>query len=382
MSDRRRVKRGHNEGSIYQRGDGRWVATVSLKDSSGRTRRVSRYAKTRTAARDALRDMQRKSEDGIQLAQKASTLATFLEQWLASSVRASVRVKTYEGYESIVRVRIVPNIGGLKLTQVTPPIVQQLYVDLAEGGLAPRSIIHTHRCLHRAMEQALRWGMISRNPCDAVDPPRSQRSEITVLTQEQVTTLLAATESDYHRALYTLAVTTGMRQGELLGLKWGDIDLGSGRLQVRRTLQRQRAAGLVFESPKTAKSRRTIVLSKVAIEALQKHRLVQVEERLRLGPAWSDSDLVFPGPLGGPRDPGKVTYAFKQALEKNGLPKVRFHDLRHTAATLLLSQGMHPKVVSEMLGHATITITLDTYSHLVPVLHERAAAAMDHMFGS
>jgi integrase len=210
---------------------------------------------------------------------------------------------------------------------------------------------------------------------------------MTVLDQEHVTKLLDATKDHPSAALYVLAVTTGMRQGELLGLRWADVDLDGARLSIRRSLQRQRATGdrktvLAFVEPKTSRSRRPIVLSQRAVGALRDHLKRQIQLRLAAGSAWHDRDLVFAGETGGPVDPSHQTAVFKEALSKARLPPIRFHDLRHTAATLLLTKGVHPKVVSEMLGHATITLTLDTYSHLVPAMHAHAASVMDDLLSA
>ena len=182
---------------------------------------------------------------------------------------------------------------------------------------------------------------------------------------------LTATVDHPAHALYTLAVTSGMRAGELLGLQWGDIDLDAGKLTVQRALQQQNSAGLVFVTPKTAKSRRMILFSQRAIDALRAHRDRQTFHRKQVGAGWRDLDLVFPGPFGGPTDPSWSRQVFYAALETAGIPRVRFHDLRHTAATLALMQGVHPKVVSDMLGHSTVGLTLDTYSHLLPAMHQR-----------
>jgi integrase len=236
--------------------------------------------------------------------------------------------------------------------------------------------------LHRAFGQAVRWNLIPRNPCHGVTPPRPIRLEMRVLDREQVNALLVARTDHQRRALYTLAVTTRMRAGELYGLRWEDVDLHARRLRVRRALQRQRGNGLVLITPKTARSRRTIILSRRAIAALREHRTHQLEQRLVTGPLWEDLELVFVNATGGSLNPSTQTHSFQETLARVGLPRVRFHDLRHTAATLLLAQGTHAKVVSEMLGHATIALTLDTYSHLVPVLHEQAAATMDSLFGA
>jgi integrase len=198
-----------------------------------------------------------------------------------------------------------------------------------------------------------------------------------VWTPEETDTFLIATRQHPARALYMLALTTGMRQGELLGLKWGDVDLNAGTLAVRRSLQRQREAGLVFEEPKTARSRRSIRLSQRAIEALRTHRDRQTFERSGAGGEWIAHDLVFCDATGKPLDPSYQTAIFKKAVEAAGIPAIRFHDMRHTAATMLLSRGVHVKVVSDMLGHATIVLTLDTYSHVIPAMQGDAAAVMD-----
>ena len=371
-------RRGHNEGSIKQRADGLWEARVSLPGG----KRKSYYGKTRREAQDKLRGALRDLDAGLDPAAGRQTVERFLGQWLSASVRPSVKVKTYEGYEGIVRVRVVPRLGRVPLARLTPLDLQGLYADLEAAGLSRRSVHHTHRALHRAFGQAVRWGLLARNPCDGATPPQPARPEMRVLDQGQVAVLLDATRDHPAHALYVLAVTTGMRIGELLGLRWDDVDLGGSRLVVRRALQRQNQAGLVFVEPKTGRSRRAIVLSQRTVAALRQQRARQLERRLVAGEAWRDQGLVFSNTVGGPADPSWQRAVFYEALRGAGLPAIRFHDLRHTAATLLLAQGVHPKVVSEMLGHATITLTLDTYSHLVPVLHAQAATTMDLLLGA
>ncbi len=375
-------RRGHGEGTIYRReSDGLWVASVDLGYVNGKRKRKGIYGKTRREVAEKLKGVLHEQQQGRPIAADRQTVGQFLDRWLSVSVQSSVKPKTYEGYESIIRVRVVPRIGRVPLPRLTPVDLQQLYADLRAGGLTNRSIHHTHHVLHRAFTQAVRWEILLRNPCDGVTPPRPERSEMRVFSQEQTAALLHATRDHPSHALYVLAVTTGMRQGELLGLRWEDVDLTVGRLVVQRALQRQRGAGLVLTQPKTARSRRTILLSRRAITALHRHREYQNVGRLQAGSEWHDHGLVFCNPFGAPLDPSWQTSVFKNALKAGGLPPIRFHDLRHTAATLLLTQGVHPKVVSEMLGHTTITLTLDTYSHLLPVLHAQAATTMDLMLG-
>lgn len=366
-------RRGHGEGAIFQRGDGQWVARVTLDGG----KRKTYYAKTRKEVAEKLREAQRKKEDGLALDTDRQTVAQFLERWL-QAVKPSVKTRTYEGYESIIRVRVLPRIGTRRLAKLSGDDMQALYGELADAGLSPRSVQHTHRVLHHAFAQAVKWRRIPRNPCDDAKAPRVTRTEMKVLTPEQAKAFLAATADHPAHALYVLAITTGMRAGELLGLQWGDIDLDAGRLTVKRALQQQNGGvGLVFVTPKTARSRRMILLSQRAIDALKVHRDRQAFKRRAVGDVWRDLDLVFTGPFGGPVDPSWSRQTFYAALDAASIPRVRFHDLRHTAATLALMQGVHPKVVSDMLGHGTVGLTLDTYSHLLPAMHHQAAAAMD-----
>lgn len=379
------TRRGNGEGAIYQRkSDGRWVASL-IDNQTGKRKYL--YGKTRKEVASRLTVELRNQQQGIPTLDERLTMAKFLDLWLSNSVKPSVKQKTYEGYESICRVRIRPHLGKKALARVSSLDVQGLYTSLQKVGLSNRSIHHTHRVLHRAFVQAMRWGQLVRNPCDGVTPPTPGRHEMQVLDQAQTATLLDSTKEHAMAALYVLAVTTGMRQGELLGLRWSNLDLDESRLTIRRSLQRQRTTGerkttLAFVEPKTARSRRPIVLSRRAVVALREHRKHQLEARLAAGPDWKDQDLVFAGENGGPLDPSHQTAIFKVALHAAELPAIRFHDLRHTAATLLLIKGIHVKVVSEMLGHASITITLDTYSHLVPALHGLAAAAMDDLLSA
>ena len=368
-------RRGHGEGAIYQRKDGRWVAALILPSG----KRKALYGKTRKDAADKLKHAISDIDRGLDLSAGRQTVAQYLDKWLAASVKPSVKVKTYEGYESIVRVRVAPRIGTKQLAKLTALDLQALYTELADAGLSARSVHHTHRVLHRAFVQAVRWNLIVRNPCDGAQGPRATRSEMKVWTPEQADAFLIATRKHPVHALYMLALTTGMRQGELLGLKWADVDLSASTLAVRRSLQRQRVAGLVFEEPKTARSRRSIRLSQRAIDALRAHHDRQTFDRRVAGSEWKSLDLVFCHATGEPLDPSYQTTIFKKAVEAADVPAIRFHDMRHTAATVLLSAGVHVKLVSEMLGHATIVLTLDTYSHLIPAMHGDAAAAMDAM---
>jgi integrase len=304
-------------------------------------------------------------------------LGEYLGRWLTDSVRDTVRPTTFERYEQVVRLHIHPVLGKVKLKNLTSAHVRGLYRQKLDAGLSPRTVQYVHVTLHKALKQAIADGLIPRNVTEAVKPPQVLREEIRPLTPEQAKTLFEAAKGDRLEALYVLAVTTGLRQGELLGLKWDDVDMEAGTLQVRRTLTTAKG-GPVLSAPKTKGSRRTVKISPTALEALRSHLARQLEEIDRVGSLWRENGLVFASEVGEPLRRQHVTSRrFKPLLELARLPQIRFHDLRHTCATLLLSENVNPKVVSEMLGHATIAITLDTYSHVLPTMQESAATAME-----
>jgi integrase len=324
----------------------------------------------------------------------------FLDEWLAS-IKASVRPKTYETYEGLVRLHIKPALGKLPLIGLGPDNLSRFYNERLAAGFSPQSVRHMHAVIHRALEQAARWNMVGRNVAHLVSPPRVERKEISALNARQAQALIDASRNDRVGSLYVLALSTGMRQGELLALRWRDVDLDAGYLQVNGSLQRT-SEGLAISAPKTAGSRRTIMLSNVALDALRAHKIRQNAERLLSGSEWENNDLVFANEVGRPIEATNLLRrSFKPLLQstctcshaKNkheniacsrcdcssftDLPDIRFHDLRHSAATLLLSQGIHPKIVSDMLGHSQVGITLNLYSHVTPTMQRQAAEAMD-----
>ena len=276
---------------------------------------------------------------------------------------------------------LIPAIGRIKLKTLTPAHVRGLYRAKLDAWLAPRSVLHIHRTLSKALKQATDDGLIPRNVAGLVKPPRPRREEIRPLDGEQVRTLFeaASASGDRLEVLYIVAVTTGMRRGELQGLKWEDLDLEAGTLQVRRSLSEPKG-GWIFEAPKSGRGR-SIRLTRKAISALRQLRKRQLEERMQKAGLWSDYGLVFPSAIGTPISGGNLNRSFKAILERANLPTVRFHDLRHTCATLLLRQGVNPKYVEELLGHADISLTLNVYSHILPDMGDAAAGAMDAALG-
>ncbi|HEX6876457.1 MAG TPA: site-specific integrase [Nocardioidaceae bacterium] len=305
-----------------------------------------------------------------------TSFAAFVGAWL-TAVQPSLRPGTWRRYEQYARLHAVPALGHLPLCGVTPMQLQLLYAERLAAGCSPTSVRHLHRFLHRVFADAVRWRAAPNNPVEQANPPRVRRHEIRPLTAEQARRLLAGARGDRREALYVVALTTGMRQGELLALRWADVDLAAGRLAVRGSLHRDAGGGWTIQEPKTARSRRPVVLAPVAVRALAEHRHRQDAERRAAGARWEDTDFVFTNRVGRPlSSQNLVQRDFHPLLRRLGLPRVRFHDLRHTAATLLLQQGVHPKVVSEMLGHADVGVTLDIYSHVSPALHEAAAFAL------
>ena len=291
------------------------------------------------------------------------TVGEYLDKWLLT-VRDTVRERTWKRGEEVVRLHLIPALGKTRLDRLNALQVQALYRSKLESGLAARTVRMVHTTLHKALKQAVRWSLIPRNVAEAVDPPRERNTEVRPLDEGQVKSLLRAARGERFETLYILAVTTGMRSGELLGLQWGDVDLEAGTLQVRRTVFNGR-----IEAPKTSKGRRSIRLTQTSVEALR--------ERPRA------SEWVFCTRTGRPVSVHNVhNRSWKPLLRKAGLPpETRFHDLRHTCATLLLTKGVHPKIVQEMLGHSSISITLDTYSHVMPNMQGEAARAMHSIFG-
>jgi integrase len=289
-----------------------------------------------------------------------------------------VSPRTYTNYRLQVRRHLTPALGRIKLKDLTPFKVQGLYRSKLDAGLSNASVRYTHAVLHRSLKQAVKWSLVPRNVAEAVDPPRVRREEITPLSPEQARVFLAAARGDRFEALYVVALTCGLRQGELLGLKWSDADLGAKTLRVNRQVQRHRDGdGLVFAEPKNA-SRRTVPLTATAVEALKRHGKRQAEEKMRVGSLYEDNGLVFASEIGTPLDAQNVVNrSFKPLLRRADLPSIRFHDLRHTCATLLLAKGVHPKLVQALLGHASIGITMDLYSHWAPAMGDQAAAAIE-----
>lgn len=372
--------RGAGEGSIFQRRDGRWVAVLQLGYANGKRQRKTLYARTRGEVQKQLQAHLRRALAGSRPVDDRITVGEYLERWL-DSARATVRIRTWTRYEQYVRIHAAP-IAHLRLAAVGPADLQQLLTSRIDAGASPSTVGHLRAVLHRALRQAELWGLVMRNPVSLTRAPRVARKDMRTLSVGEAQAFLAAVRDDRLEALYVVALTTGLRQGELLGLRWSDLHAATGALQVQRSLERSAdGAPPVLTEPKTRSARRLVPLPQLALDALRRHKARQAEERLRAGPAWADRELMFTTEIGGPIDASNlVKRSFRPALKRAGIAQpFRFHDLRHTAATLLLARSVHPKVVSGLLGHSQISVTLDVYSHVTPGLQRAAAEVFDDL---
>jgi integrase len=376
-------------GHIAKKGK-RWYPVIDIRDENGkRKRKWLQGFDTKKAAQAFLNEKLNEIQKGTFVQTSDMTVADYLRYWLNNYAKPNTAPRTYEGYEMIVDKHLIPALGHLKLEKLQPLHIQKYYTDAlvhgrkdGKGGLSHRTVLHHHRVLHEALGQAVKWQLVVRNVADAVEPPRPERHEMQTLTSEQVRILLEeAKKTQYYALIYT-AIHTGMRRGELLGLRWQDINFDTNTISVRQTLQRVVGKGLIFREPKTQKSRRPISIPPSLCELLKKLKIQQAKDKLLLGEAYQDLGLVFTQRDGTPFEPSEVGRVYRSILKKANLPPVRFHDLRHTHATLLLEEGIHPKVVSERLGHSTIGITLDTYSHVLPTMQEEAALRLDEKLSS
>ena len=332
--------------------------------------------KTREEVRQKLTKAIADRDGGLIFDAGTLSLREYLDMWLNDSVRDTVKQRTLENYEYVSRVHLTPVLGGMRLQAITPAHIQGLYRSRLDSGLSGRTVKLIHTVLNKSLKQAIRYGLIARNPCEAVTPPRAKKKDVKALSPEEAKRFLQVSKGERLEALYVLAVTAGLREGELLGLRWQDVDLEAGTLSVRQQLTRTKD-GLSFTSPKRNKSR-MVRLTVLALKVLKRHNVAQEQERLKAGSLWQEAGLVFTTRIGTPLDVSNLTYgSFRPLLERAGLPRIRIHDLRHTFATLLLSKGTHPKIVQEMLGHATISQTIDTYSHVLPDMQEGAVASME-----
>jgi integrase len=364
-------KNGNGEGGItHHKGSGLYMARYTVQTPTG-PKRKTLYGKTRREVDQKLTKAKANRDDGLVFDADNLTVGRYLQRWLTDSVRDTVKATTYESYERLIRLHLVPTLGRLKLKNLTTTHVRGLYREKLDHGLSPTSVQRVHALLHKALKQAVHDGLVPRNITETVKAPRQSRKEISTLTREQARHFLNTSKGDRLAALYLLAIHTGLRQGELLGLKWNDVDLDRGTLQVRRILSAAKE-GPTFTTPKNNKGR-SVGLTTQAVQALHDHRMRQAEEKLKHDGRWQDHNLVFTTLVGTPLNRHNVfSRSFKPLLRDAGLPNIPFHGLRHSFATLMLAGGEHPKVVQEMMGHSGIRVTMDFYSHVLPDMQREA----------
>ncbi len=377
-------RRGQGEGSIHFKADkSLWCAVVDLGYVGGKRKRKYLYGKTRKEVGAKLKAALRDQQQGLPVAVGRQTVAQFLETWLKDVAHPKVEPSTYVSYEQKIRLYLIPAFGRSQLTELQPQQIQAMMNSMGEQGLSPRTIQFTRAILRRALEQAVKWSLVARNVAKLTEAPSVAHLEMQTFTSGQARQFLDAVQGDRLAALYTVALSLGLRQGEALGLRWQDVDFDAGTLHVRVALQRLAGQPYRLVKPKTKQSRRSLPLAPNLVAALRAHQARQLKERLACGQDWHNSwDLVFTTPGGAPLSKHTLIGQFKRHLDRVGLPEMRFHDLRHSCASLLVAQGVHPRVVMEILGHSTITLTMNTYSHVLPQAQRDAAGLLDELLGS
>lgn len=371
-------RRGNHEGSIGKRSDGRWEVRVTLPNG----KRHSAYARTREEAREKLKALHRKLDDGVSLDSGKVKLAEFLERWLFDYVAQRVRPATYRSYEVKVRKYVAPALGHISLEKLTVRHVEAMLSKQLADGASPRSVHHHRQVLRAALNVAARWGLVSKNVAALAMPPTVPTREVRPLSPSDAKALLAAIKGDRFEAIFTVALASGLRQSEALGLRWSDIDFDSGLLSVQRTLQRANGAYRFFE-PKTVRSRRTLVMPRAVAQCLREHRSRQLSERLQAGSIWEGEkwgELVFCTATGAPQSNHTLTRRLRKILREAALPEMTYHELRHGAASLMAAQGVPPRICMEILGHSQISTTMEIYAHVAPELQREAAERMDAVF--
>ena len=369
---------------IKRRRDGVWLVRVFLgRDQRGKTRYLNKTVHgSRKDAQSYANEIERRRDIGTLIEPGRMELNTYLDEWLENAAKPKVSERSYADYRDLLKRYVRDPLGHYRLDQLTPLAIQRLYTSMLERGLSARTVRYTHTVLSAALKQAVRWRILPQNPAEYVELPHTTHREMRALSQEEATRFLNGAKTDRFGLLFAFAMATGMRPEEYLGLKWSDVDLKAGTVRVQRVLRRSRDnwQSWTLAEPKTPKSRRTIPLPNTITVELSHHKARQAEERFQAGGTWHDHGLVFAAPNGMPLNLELVTQHFKSILKKAGLPtSIRLYDLRHTCATLLLMAGEHPKVVAERLGHATVTMTLDVYSHVLPTMQKAATDKLEAM---
>jgi integrase len=405
-SSRRTRSRANGDGTVYQRKDGRWEAAGYVLAPGNTRKRVRVYGTSRKEALAKLTEKIAASNLGLPVAAADSTVSTYLTYWLNGVAVHQVRENTHTRYAACVRLHLNPELGAKKLARLTARDVRTFLDHLrvacqcctqgrdtdrrsccaisqcCNKRLSPLTVTYVHSVLKSALEHAVREDDLPRNVARNVKTPAPRTRRFKPFTASEARQFLHAASSDRHHALYELALRTGLRKGELLGLHWDDLDLNTGTAAIHRSLQRTRTGGLTVLHTKTRASERRIALPTECVNSLKTHREQQEEARRAAGTGWSDNGLVFTTPTGGPLEPANLTRRFSRLLNRAGLRRIRFHDLRHSTATLLLEQGVDLVVIKELLGHAHIGVTADVYAHVRLRLQRQAIETLGNALGA
>jgi len=369
------TRRGNSEGSIFKRKDGRWASVVDLGWQDGKRKRKTYYGATRQEVASKLTAALRDQQQGKPIASERLTVGQYLNDWLVETLKSTVRPRTFQSYAELVRLHLVPGLGRIVLSKLGQQDVRRFINRKLNSSLSPRRVQYIHAVLRRALSDAVKDDLVSRNVAKLVASPKVTRIEIEPFNPVEAREFLHAIQGERLEALYLVAIATGLRQAEILGLSWKDIDLDGAELTVRTTLQRIDGE-FQFVEPKTARSRRTVAMPVIVVDALRTHRGRQVGEMLQAGNNWVESGLVFTPPTGGPLADQSVRDQFYRILKNSNLRRQRFHDLRHSCASLLIAQGVSSREIMEQLGHSTITLTMNTYGHIFKEARREVADKM------
>jgi integrase len=381
-------KRANGEGSISKRPDGRWMAKATINGE-----RLSFYGKTQGEVRDKLADALEQARKGIYIKSNKQTFGEWLDEWLEKYVKPSVRATTFDSYYRWVNNHIKPGLGEIKLNELQPEQIQNFYNDslkkkkkVKKGTISPRSVQYMHVLIKKALKKAFQVRKIAWNPAQAVDPPKVKKKKIGYFTEEEIVRFKDIVANDYWYAAFLLAMGSGMRLGEIVSLKWGSVDFTKNTVTVTEAVSRVKTYSkdgpktrLDFHNPKSDQGFRTIPVPKMVITALEQFRTRQREFKGAIS-LKENEEFIFCWPDGRLADPSYLSKHFLQIARENDFKDVTFHSMRHSFATALLTAGEHPKVVQEMLGDSTISVVLDTYSHVIPGLKEKASETMSRIF--
>jgi integrase len=369
-------------GQLIKRNENTWLVRIFLgRDANGKRKYFNKTIHgTKKDAQKYLTAKTREKDLGVFVEPASTYLNDFLNRWLEEISKQKVREKTFNNYVSLLNCHVREKLGLKRLSDIQAHEIQKLYNDMKKVDYSPKTIRHVHNVLSSALKQAVKWKMLIQNPCDICELPRQEKVEMKYFSPEQTTKFLQSAKDDKHFLVFLTAIETGMRPGEYLALQWKDVDFQNQTISVRRAVFIRKGGGFLFTEPKTKRSNRSIPLSSSLVTALKAHRIQQLEERMKLGISYQNHDLIFASEIGTPIMHRNLHRRhFKPILEKANLPDIRLYDLRHTTATLLLSAGENPKVVSERLGHSSIVLTMDVYSHVLPSMQKDATSKMEKM---